>query len=142
GQYLWIEAGVNGPPAEGSPTPPPDELYQSFGARFNEKLSWWRRRIQQFRFDNKTVVVWGGGAKGVMFLNMLRVTAGAGIDWVVDINPRKQGHFIPLMGQRIVGTDHLTLDPPDLVIVMNPEYEGEIRTMLDDIGIACEVESA
>ena len=58
-----------------------------------------------------------------MFLNLLQVTAGAGIDYVVDINPRKQGHFVPIMRQRIVGPDWLLRNPPDLVIVMNPEYE-------------------
>lgn len=141
-QYLWIEASVDDRPAEAPPTPPPDELYKSFGERFNEKLSLWRRRIQQLRSDNKSVVVWGGGAKGVMFLNLLGVNAAAGIDWVVDINPRKQGHFIPLTAQKIVGPEHLTRDPPDLVIVMNSEYEREIKATLDDIGIACEVESA
>ena len=87
-------------------------------------------------------MIWGAGAKGVMFLNLLQVTAGAGMDWVVDINPRKHGHFVPLMGQRIVGPDRLLQDPPDLVIVMNPEYEREIRSMIDDIGIGCEVVSA
>jgi len=76
-----------------------------------------------------------------MFLNLLRVTAGAGIDWVVDINPRKQGHFVPLMGQRIVGPDCLLRNPPDLVIVVNPEYECEVRSMIDDMGIGCEVVS-
>jgi threonine dehydrogenase-like Zn-dependent dehydrogenase len=86
-------------------------------------------------------VIWGAGAKGVMFLNLLRVAAGAGVDWVVDINPRKQGHFIPLMGQKIVSPDRLLQNPPDLLIVMNPEYEQEVRFIIDDLGIACEVVS-
>jgi hypothetical protein len=32
-------------------------------------------------------------------------------------------------------------NPPDLVVVMNPEYEREVRSMIDDIGIGCEVVS-
>jgi hypothetical protein len=87
-------------------------------------------------------VVWGAGAKGVTFLNLLRLTAGSGVDWVVDINPRKQGHFAPLMGQRIVGPDFLLENPPQLVIVLNPEYELEVRSMINDRGIDCEVVSA
>jgi hypothetical protein len=77
-----------------------------------------------------------------MFLNLLRIAAGAGIDRVVDLNPRKQGHFVPLTGQRIVGPDCLLQNPPDLVIVMNPEYESEVRSMIAEIGIGCEVVSA
>jgi hypothetical protein len=87
-------------------------------------------------------VIWGAGAKGVMFLNLLQVTAGSGVDWVVDINPRKHGNFVPVMGQRIIGPDCLLQSPPDLVIVMNPEYEREVRAMINDLGIGCDVVSA
>jgi hypothetical protein len=45
------------------------------------------------------------------------------------------------MGQSIVGPDCLLEDPPDLVIVMNPEYEREVRSMIDDMGIGCQVVS-
>lgn len=142
-QYLWIEAGVAGQPAPGCPpNRPPDAVYSSFGARFVEKIAEWRQRIDGFRSGNREVVLWGAGAKGVMFLNLLRVSAGAGVDWVVDINPRKQGHFVPLMGQRIVGPDYLVQHPPELVVVMNPQYEGEIRETIEDMGIRCEVMSA
>ena len=139
-QYLWLEARVdNQASLSALPKRPPDGLYSSFGARFAEKVAQWRQRIDQLVSDRRHVVIWGGGAKGVMFLNLLRMPAGTGIDWVVDINPRKQGHFVPLMGQRIVGPDCLRKDPPDLVIVMNPEYEREVRSMIDDMGIGCEV---
>ena len=142
-QYLWVEACVDGQAVAASTLPkrPPDTLYSSFSARFGERIELWRQRIDQLRSDGRQVVIWGGGAKGVMFLNLLRVPAGAGIDWVVDINPRKQGHFVPLMGQRIVPPDCLLKDPPDLVIVMNPEYEREVRSMIDGMGIGCQVVS-
>ena len=141
-QYLWVEARVDGQASPSAlPTRPPDALYSSFNARFAERIELWRQRIGQLRSDGQHVVIWGGGAKGVMFLNLLRVAAGEGINWVVDINPRKQGNFIPLMGQSIVGPDCLLEDPPDLVIVMNPEYEREVRSMIDDMGIGCQVVS-
>jgi hypothetical protein len=139
-QYLWVEARVDGQATPSAlPKRPPDVLYSSFSARFAEKLAEWRQRIDELKCDRREVVIWGAGAKGVMFLNLLRATAGAGVDWVVDINPRKQGHFVPLMGQRIVGPDCLLRNPPDLVIVMNPEYEREIRLTINDLGIGCEV---
>jgi SAM-dependent methyltransferase len=141
-QYLWVEARVDGQALPSGPLKrPADALYSSFSARFPERVAHWRQRIDELRSDHRHVVIWGAGAKGVMFLNLLRVTAGAGVDWVVDINPRKHGHFVPLMGQRIVGPDCLLKDPPDLVIVMNPEYEREVRSVIDDMGIGCEVVS-
>jgi 2-polyprenyl-3-methyl-5-hydroxy-6-metoxy-1,4-benzoquinol methylase len=142
-QYLWVEARADSHASPSAlPKRPPDALYTSFGARFADTVGHWHQRIEEWRSDRRRVVVWGAGAKGVMFLNLLQVTAGAGIDCVVDINPRKQGHFVPLTRQRIVGPDWLLHNPPDLVIVMNPEYGSEVRGMLDDIGICCEVLNA
>jgi 2-polyprenyl-3-methyl-5-hydroxy-6-metoxy-1,4-benzoquinol methylase len=142
-QYLWVEARVDGQMSSSDlPKRPSDTLYSAFSTRFADKVAQWRRRIEESRSDGRQVVLWGAGAKGVMFLNLLRVTAGSGIDWVVDINPRKQGHFVPLMGQRIVGPDRLAQNPPDLLVVMNPEYEGEIRATIENLGIRCEVMSA
>jgi SAM-dependent methyltransferase len=142
-QYLWLEACVDGQaPQIDPPKRPPDALYSSFSQRFSERVALWRQRIEELRSDRRHVVIWGAGAKGVMFLNLLRVAAGAGVDRVVDINPRKHGHFVPLMGQRIVGPHQLLQDPPDLVVVMNPEYEREVRSMIEDMGIGSEVVSA
>jgi hypothetical protein len=142
-QYLWVEARVDDPVSSSDlPKRSSDALYSSFGPRFADKVAQWRRQIEESRSHGRHVVIWGAGAKGVMFLNLLRVTTGSGIDWVVDINPRKQGHFVPLMGQRIVAPECLLQNPPDLLVVMNPEYEGEIRETIKNIGICCEVMSA
>src|SRR5215469_6039680 len=142
-QYLWVEARVDRQASSSDPpTRPSDTLYSSFSARFADKVAEWRRRIEDSRTHGRHVVIWGAGAKGIMFLNLLRVSAGTGIDWVVDINPRKQGHFVPLMGQKIVAADCLLQNPPDLLVVMNPEYESEIRETIENMGIRCEVMSA
>lgn len=142
-QYLWLESVADGRPAPlDVPNRPEDTLYASFGARFAERVAGWRGQIDKLTSRGRRAAIWGAGAKGVMFANLLRVPAGAGIDWVVDINPRKHDHFVPLTGQRIVGPEDLLQDPPDLVIVMNQHYEAEIRTMIDNIGLDCDVVSA
>jgi 2-polyprenyl-3-methyl-5-hydroxy-6-metoxy-1,4-benzoquinol methylase len=142
-QYLWVEACVDAHAATSVlPKRPADLLYRSFRARFTERVAQWRRRIDGLRRHRLRVVVWGAGSKGIMFLNLLGVPVGAGIDWVVDINPRKHGRFVPLTGQRIVGPDYLSQNPPDLIIVMNAEYQPEVRSIIADIGIDCEVVNA
>jgi hypothetical protein len=40
-------------------------------------------------------VLWGAGTKAVGFLNMLDIFSGDGIKYVVDVNPRKSGRFVP-----------------------------------------------
>jgi len=142
-QYLWVEASVDAHTASSDlPGRPSDVRYRSFSARFTERRAQWRRRVDDLRRERRRTVVWGAGSKGIMFLNLLGVPVGGGVDWVVDINPRKHGHFVPLTGQRIIGPDYLSQNPPDLIIVMNSEYQPEVRSIIADLGIDCEVVAA
>ncbi len=61
-----------------------------------------------------------------------------GIEYVVDINPKKQGNYIAGTGQKIVPPEFLRYYHPDLVIVMNPIYKSEIQQMIKEIGITTE----
>ena len=79
------------------------------------------------------VVVWGGGAKGVTFLNTLKTQDQ--IEYVVDINPRKQGRYVPGTGQQIVPPEFLRDYQPDVVIVMNPIYKSEIEQIIKGLGL-------
>jgi 2-polyprenyl-3-methyl-5-hydroxy-6-metoxy-1,4-benzoquinol methylase len=137
-QYLWVEARLDAATQSGIlPERPGDAIYRSFRARFAERIAQWRQRVEELRRERRRVVVWGAGSKGVMFLNLLRLDDC--VDAVVDINPRKQGRFVPVTGHRIVAPSHLQQNPPDLVVVMNPEYRSEVLAMLAEIGIFCDV---
>src|SRR3546814_19695643 len=74
-----------------------------------------------------------------MFLNLLQVETGGGIDYVVDINPRKRGRFVPGTGQEIVDPAFLRDYRPDVLIVMNPEYQDEIATTAESLGLDSEL---
>ena len=80
-------------------------------------------------------MVWGGGAKAVSFLNLLEL--GEAIEYVVDINPGKQGSYLAGTGQRIVPPEFLREHRPDEVIVMNPVYLVEIERQLGELGVSC-----
>jgi len=79
---------------------------------------------------NQKIVVWGGGSKGVMFLNTFDE-----ISYAVDINPRKQGKYIAGSGQMIMPPTFLKEYNADLVIIVNSTYEREIKQMVGDMGI-------
>jgi hypothetical protein len=128
-QYLFIEARPSANPA-GSIHPmeePIDEL-KAMTARFAEKISIqlaeWRARLEQFKAEEKKVVVWGGGSKSVGFLTQFD-DIGL-IDHVVDINPHMTGNYIPGIGKQYVAPDFLETYKPDVVIVMNSVYLEEI----------------
>lgn len=75
-------------------------------------------------------VVWGGGSKGVIF-SLLRERVGYPVDRVIDINPAKQGKYLPATGLQILSpNDGLAGLPKGTVIhVMNPNYLAEIAAM-------------
>jgi len=108
-----------------------------FKARFETQTQQWEARLSQLFEQGKKVAIWGSGSKGVTFLNLLN--QGSKVDYAVDINPRKQGKFIPGTGQQIVSPEHVAQHPTDVVIVMNPLYKEEIRDMLKEIGLSPEI---
>jgi hypothetical protein len=142
GQYLGLEAspaaGSRGSGTANDVSPASMEgLARAFADRHREKIGRWNAIIEDMRRNGKRAVVWGGGSKGVTFLNSIR-SAGV-IDVMVDINPRKRGLFVPGTGQRLIAPEELPASPPDIVIIMNPLYEAEIRGNLHALGIGAGV---
>lgn len=135
GQFLTIEAA---PSATVPDTPAIEmilvELATRFGQLYAEKVAFWRETLRELSAAGKRVVVWGGGSKGVTFLNILR--AGSPIEFVVDINPRKEGKFIPGTGQKYVPPEFLRDYQPAVVLVMNPLYTDEIAATLAQMGLS------
>ena len=83
------------------------------------------------------MALWGAGSKGVTFLNI--ADAARSIDNVVDINPRKQNHYVALTGQKVVAPEALPGIKPDVIFVMNSLYAQEIAATLDRLGVRAEL---
>jgi SAM-dependent methyltransferase len=141
-QYVTIEARPGTGkiadtviPGEDLPT-----LEQSV-ARFSEHLpAWlaqWRQRLRDYKEQNRRVVVWGSGSKGVGFLTT--VDCDGMVEYVVDINPNRQSHYMAKTGQKIVGPGFLQLYRPDVVIVMNRIYRDEIDAEMRRRGVDAEI---
>ncbi|MGQ0571677.1 MAG: methyltransferase, partial [Armatimonadota bacterium] len=98
------------------------------------KIEAWRGELTRAERAGQRIVIWGAGSKGVGFLNMLGVESA--IDAVVDVNPRKHGMHVAGTGQRIIAPESLRDVRPDVVVVMNPIYETEIRDQIVRLGLA------
>ncbi len=107
-------------------------------ARFDQvcldTMAKWKSDIGRWKEGGKRVVVWGSSSKGVSFLTTLGLTE-AEIGVVVDVNPHRQGKFMPGTGHEIVGPAAMKSYKPDVVIVMNPIYCEEIAADLASHGI-------
>jgi SAM-dependent methyltransferase len=141
-QYLTIEA-LPGGGDDQAPLPEENDLEQvkgyvaTFPQRFAEKRDMWLKRLADYKTQGKKVVLWGSGSKGVSFLTML--DRDNSVEYVVDINPHRQGYYMSGTGQEIVAPKFLAEYKPDVVIVMNQIYCDEIGRDLKDMGLSPEL---
>jgi SAM-dependent methyltransferase len=112
-------------------------LVSDFESRIGAAHDRWRDTVRSAAGVGKRIIVWGSGSKGVAFLTTLGLQDEVAA--VVDINPHKQGRFMPGSGQEIVPPARLREIAPDLVIVMNPVYTREIRENLAAMGLSPEI---
>ncbi|UCC30670.1 MAG: methyltransferase domain-containing protein [Phycisphaerales bacterium] len=142
GQFLSLEAQpvTDRPGGLSAELGNPAEVVREaalFAGRFGEKSQKWADRMEALRRAAERVVVWGAGSKGVTFLNMMK---GADlVEYVVDINPRKQGMFAAGTGQRIVSPEFLRDHRPGTVVVTNAIYTDEIRNAFGRIQLSPEL---
>ena len=108
-----------------------------FRANLPSWLRWWQGKLRKLREQGQRAVVWGSGSKAVEFFAALGVHDEVG--YVVDINPRRQGTFLPGTGHQIVAPGFLREYDPNAVFVMNPIYCGEIQEDLDAMGLDAEL---
>src|SRR5262249_4339771 len=130
GQYLGIEAA----PAQGviphhhGPHEGIEALTQQtsrFADEYHSMVERWRRRMHELHSSGKRVAAWGAGGSAISFLSALRIHDQ--VPFVVDINPERQGQYLPVTGQVVVGPQRVAEYRPDALIITNPTYETEIR---------------
>lgn len=97
-----------------------------FAGVYEERLSHWRAKIEQYRAQGKRAVLWGAGARAISFCCALDVTGV--IEQVVDINPKRQGRFLPKTGQEVIAPKALKGLQPQVVVATNPTFAAEIES--------------
>jgi len=79
--------------------------------------------------EGLVVAAYGAAAKGNTLLNYLGVDSDL-VEYVVDLNPHKQGKYLPGSKIPIVGIEHLNENPPDVLLVLPWNLANEIKTQL------------
>jgi SAM-dependent methyltransferase len=139
GQFVWVEAKVGAGhsrvslPNEQGPTQIQPHA-DTFADQYRSSVRIWQERLAGFTREGRLPVVWGAGSKGVTFLNVLK-GVGTEIQYVVDVNPHKEGRHIPVTAQRVVPPGFLSSYPATDVLVMNPLYLGEIEAAVREMGL-------
>jgi len=138
GQYLWIEARAGSEVGADAVDVPARAghvagLAQRFAAREAELVVERRERLEQFAADG-AVAIWGAGAKGVTLANLIDPDRRL-VSCVVDLNPNKQGHYLPGTGHPIVAPDRLPGLGVRTAVLTNPEYVAENVQLLRNAAI-------
>ncbi len=127
GQYLYVVADLD---TLRQPRLECDDGF-SFPAEFLSSVDRYVQAIRDSKMQRRQpVVVWGGASKGVIFALFMQ-RRGVEIDFVVDINPAKQGRFLAGTGYPVSSPqDVLERLPAEAIIfVMNGNYLPEIQEM-------------
>jgi hypothetical protein len=76
------------------------------------------------------IAIWGGASKGVIFA-LLKARAGQPVSTVIDINPAKQGKFLPGTGLQVKAPEQglANLQNGSTIYVMNSNYLEEVKRM-------------
>ncbi|MGD9300618.1 MAG: class I SAM-dependent methyltransferase [Desulfobacterales bacterium] len=106
---------------------------QNFADNYRQTISGWRQTLEEIIQSGVKPAVWGAGSKGITFLNVL--PEAAAIETVIDINPHKQGLCIPGTAQQVVPPEQIAEILPEVIIVMNPLYMGEIEKMITGLNL-------
>ena len=128
GQYLWLEASINETKGNEAAESNMIESVTQYIENETHLINNWHHKLQTL--DN--VAVWGAGAKGVTFANLLDPERKF-INSIVDLNPNKQGRFIPGSGHQIINYPQLVERKITSVIVMNPNYMDEISELISKL---------
>ncbi len=125
GQYIYVIADL-----ADVKTGIEKKVITPYEVKFKQRLTEYNKMLQHYG----STAIWGAGAKGSTFLNLLDKEA-AKIKCVIDINPKKQHRYVG-------GTGHYIIKPEELkdyditnIIVMNENYIDEIKVVTEPLEI-------
>jgi SAM-dependent methyltransferase len=94
---------------------------------FKEKIEF----CNCFVNEHPNLALWGAGAKGANFARMMDPQCRK-IQCIVDINPKKQGHYIAGSAHPIISPEELMkCEDVEGIIIMNENYLREIKSAVE-----------
>jgi len=128
GQYLWAEAvsdKYTAPEAVRHRSEEAKHVASNYGRQVVSEVERWQKLLA----DGRPTAVWGGGAKGVTFINLVDPECSL-IACVVDMNPRKQNAWIASTAHPIVSPKDAQALGVSRILVMNNNYTNEIQAYI------------
>lgn len=125
GQYIYVIADLGKVNAKLE-----SQAFDSYSLGFEKRIEEYKTLIS----TNKNIAIWGAGAKGSTFLNMVDKDASK-VECVIDINIKKQNQYLGGTGHLIINPSDIEKYNIDIIIVMNVNYLSEIKSFTDHLNI-------
>ncbi|MCG8511490.1 MAG: class I SAM-dependent methyltransferase [Rhodospirillales bacterium] len=109
-----------------------DAAYEGFGEKVRAVRESLLAFLETAKREGKRIAAYGAAAKGNTLLNHCGVTAGD-IDFVVDRNPHKLGHWLPGSHIPILDPAKLAEVRPDYVLILPWNLRDEIIRQNPDV---------
>lgn len=123
--YLWADLGKIRKAIPGNV-----QFVRRDSLMFDEKIKKYKNMFDQ----SGSFAIWGAGAKGSTFLNLMDKERKS-VQYVIDINPAKQNKFMAGTGHPIFDPGILLREPVKNILIMNENYNEEIRKQIRDFRI-------
>ena len=105
--------------------------FENENADINLDLTTNLNKYKELISQMQNICVWGAGAKGATFVNLVDPHRKH-VDYVVDINYKKQNMYIGGSGHKIIPPSQIDYDKCGNIIIMNGNYKTEIQNMVND----------
>ncbi len=101
------------------------EFYRDFGRRVGELKESVRRLLLALKHEGERVAAYGAAAKGTILLNYFGIRQDI-LDFVVDLNPYKQGRYLPGVRLPVYPPAKLLESMPGYLLVLAWNFAAEI----------------
>jgi SAM-dependent methyltransferase len=139
-QYMWFLAKANDKNKRETPNDTFEikNLCKQYAENREKTIFAIKDKIRAL--NGKHTFIWGAGAKGVTFVNIFDHQKKY-IKGIVDINPSKQGKFIAKTGHPVIAPANLAQELNKCtILLLNENYYSEIKNMLCQMNIDCDLE--
>ncbi|MDC9808811.1 class I SAM-dependent methyltransferase [Rhizobium binxianense] len=109
------------------------ETYEAFQSRVAPIKDGLLAFLKEAKRNGKTVAAYGAAAKGNTLLNFCGVGTDL-IDYVVDRNPHKQGHYLPGSKLPIYAPEKMDETKPDYVLILPWNIKNEVVAANSKVG--------
>ena len=100
-----------------------------------------RNEISIINSNGSKIVAYGAAAKGNTLLNFCGLSSKE-IPYVIDLNPNKEGKFLPGSRIPVVGLKELISYEPDFILVLPWNLSNEIKNQLMNLNLKAKIFTA